>query len=405
MRPAAPNRGPLMVMDSDYPITGGGGAENQVGTLGRWFNANGYPTRLIVPMFEHRVPVTDEVIDGLSVHRIPYPRLRVLGSLILQLRLFIELWRVRRDTPAIYAHIGSWMAVVCCVAGRLFGIPVLVKMTGSTELVGGPLDPKAGLVARIMRAGLGLATGFQATSREIAEALATVGMPTDRIHRIVNAVQMERFETDTPGRRAMREAICPGARFIALFIGRLEPVKGLDLLFEAWALALRQDPLSWLVLVGSGQQEQALREQCERLGIESRVVFAGQIASVEHYMGWADIAVLPSWKEGLSNAMLECMAAGLPMLGSRVSGTEDFVRPWQTGWLFEPGNVGELAQRLSQARTAGPSLVREMGRQAHDEIASRASLDAVALQLLAVLSLPVPPELEARRHQCVASPG
>lgn len=402
-------KGLLLVMDSAYPTTGGGGAESQAGTLGRWFNANDCPSTLVVPMLPGDSSVARERIDGLPVERIAYPHIKLLGALVLQIRLFLLIWQRRHRISGIYAHIGGWMAVVCCVAGRLAGLPVLVKMTGDTELNGGALDRSAGLGGRVKRAGLQWATAYQATSSHIARAIAAVGLSASKTHRIANAVQLDRFDAPATTERsaALREMICPNARFVALFVGRLEPVKGVDVLLNAWAQGLAGDADAWLVLVGAGSEHDALVAQAQRLGIASQVVFAGRIDAIQDYMHMADVAVLPSWREGLSNAMLESMAAGLPTLGSRISGNEDFIEEGATGWLFEAGDTDGLATRLAQVRAAGPQQWQRLGAQARAEIEARASLGAVTAQLLQVFedSVNADDTVSTKGKRCAASRG
>jgi len=432
--------GPLLVMDSVYPSPKGGGAESQVGTLGRWFNNNGYPCTLVTPMLTSGSNLPYEVIERLPIIRLSYPHVRFVGAAILQLKLILTILQHRDKVCAIHAHIGSWMAVTCCLMGKLLGLPVIVKMTGHTELVGGALDPDGNWLARLKRKGLSLATGYQAISSEIERAITQVGLPAEKILRIANAVDLSTFglrlrdgpgsgkpvkrskrkpadplqptlgqtgmieldaispaffESNSPsdgelppiaasGRRLtpLREDLCPGAEFVVLFSGRLEPVKRLDLLLRAWRDALAHDKKAWLVLVGGGSLRDELEAQARRYSIAERVVFVGQIARIADYIHAADILALVSDSEGLSNSMLEGMSGGLPVLGSSISGTEDFVTEYKTGWLFPPGDLPMLTRQLSAARATPARQLVEMSRAAHDEIVANASVQAVTRSLL-----------------------
>jgi glycosyltransferase involved in cell wall biosynthesis len=93
--------------------------------------------------------------------------------------------------------------------------------------------------------------------------------------------------------------------------------------------------------------------------------------------------VLPSTVEGLSNTLLECMAGGLPMIASRVSGSEDLVTP-ANGWLFEPGDVAGLVACLTEAATLPPTQRREMGASARATIERHATLQGVLERMLAL---------------------
>lgn len=430
--------GPLLVMDSVYPSPKGGGAESQVGTLGRWFNDNGYPCTLVTPMLPVGPQVPYEVIDRLPVIRLSYPHIRVVGAAILQAKLILTILRHRNKVCAIHAHIGSWMAVTCCLTGKVLGLPVFVKMTGNTELVGGALDPDGNWLARLKRKGLSLATGYQAISSEIERAIAQVGLSAEKTLRIANAVDLDAFglrHRDGPGKSAkrskpkpsdplqptlgqtgmieldaispaffdsnaasdgelpptaasgrrmtpLRAQLCPGAEFVVLFSGRLEPVKRIDLLLRAWRDALAHDKKAWLVLVGGGSLRDELEAQARRYSIAERVVFVGQVARIADYIHAADILALVSDSEGLSNSMLEGMSGGLPVLGSNISGTEDFVTEYKTGWLFPAGDLPALTRQLSAARATPSRQLVEMSRAAHDEIVAHASVQAVTRSLL-----------------------
>lgn len=426
-----PKYGPLLVLDSSYPSTGGGGAESQVGTLGRWFNGNGYPTILVTPMLSDSRQIRYEEIDGLPVRRLSYPQIPILGAAILQLKLALVVWRRRKQACAIHVHIGSWMAVTCSLMGKVVGLPVVVKMTGKSELDGGPLDLAGGFLARVKRAGLRHASAYQAISGEIDRAINAVGLPSEKSLRIANAVDLKQYglrakdgagDQVFPARAAtaaaaaaaaasgdffggmptlprgsemsdslgpaspddsdLRKRLCPGAEFVLLFSGRLEPVKRLDLLLQAWRDALAHDKKAWLVLAGEGDERMSLQEQAVQYGIADRVVFTGHVDRIVNYIHAADVLALVSDYEGLSNAMLEGMASGLPVLGSRISGTEDFVDEGRTGWLFEAGSLAGLTRQLSVARAIQPSELARMSRAAHDEVVTRASVQAVTRALL-----------------------
>ena len=182
--------------------------------------------------------------------------------------------------------------------------------------------------------------------------------------------------------RALRDRLCPGAEFVVLFSGRLEKIKRLDLLLQAWGDTLAHDKKAWLLLAGEGAERANLIAQAQASGIADRVLMLGHVERIIDYIHAADVLALVSAHEGLSNSMLEGMAGGLPVLGSRISGTEDFVSEGRTGWLFESGNLGALSRQLATARATRPDELVHMSRAAHDEIVARASVQAVTTALL-----------------------
>jgi glycosyltransferase involved in cell wall biosynthesis len=127
-----------------------------------------------------------------------------------------------------------------------------------------------------------------------------------------------------------------------------------------------------------------LRAQADRLGIVSQVEFLGHRDHVEEVLAEADVGVLPSRYEGLSNTLLEFMASGLPTVASRVSGSEDFVVTGRNGWLFPVSDVAALADCLRDARALPVTRLLGMGQQARADVEAASSLDHVVGHLLAL---------------------
>lgn len=149
----------------------------------------------------------------------------------------------------------------------------------------------------------------------------------------------------------------PGPRTVAahdsdlvLFVGRLAPEKGPDVLLEAWQSA-KLDGLR-LEVIGGGEMQQTLHTNKP-----SGVTFAGLLegSEVRERMLRARALVLPSiWYEGLSMVMLEALAAGLPVLASALGAMPEVLRPLGDSWLVEPGNAGALADQLQMATASSP---------------------------------------------------
>jgi glycosyltransferase involved in cell wall biosynthesis len=165
-----------------------------------------------------------------------------------------------------------------------------------------------------------------------------------------------------------------------VFVGRLVPEKGLDSLLHAWATARRP---GWrLRLVGGGGEDGALRALAATLGVADSVDLPGPSDAVERELASADIGILPSRFEGLSNTLLEYMAAGLPVIATRISGSEDLVIPRRNGWLCDVDDVAGLAAALAEAMDLTPQTRRAMGDAARADVLAKASVPAVIAQLM-----------------------
>lgn len=175
-------------------------------------------------------------------------------------------------------------------------------------------------------------------------------------------------------------------RRLVLFLGRLHPKKGLDLLAEAWLSIGREFPEAVLVL--AGPDSEGTRERLEALlakdVAEGRVVFTGMLAE---QMKWSALAaaecfVLPSFSEGLSMSVLEAMGAGLPVLVTHACNMPEISQE-KAGWEIEP-NADELAEALGDLLGRTPSQNHDTGHRGAQLIATRYSSTSVAEQMAAV---------------------
>ena len=371
----------LMVLESMFPTRGGGGAETQVRTLGRHLIEQGVPVSLLVPMVGYGSQIKHDRVDGIAVTRIAYPKVPALGGLLLLAQLAWALIRQRNSYTIIHAHIAGNMAAVCCLIGWLVGKPVLVKLTGMTEMVGGILDGRPSLIVRLRQFAIRRATYYQATSSQIARLMVEHGFDAKRIHLIPNAVDTARFES-THRDEARRRELCGDKSVVGIFVGRLESEKNVELLLDGWAGAFSNDASTALLIVGAGRLMGPLKARADQLGIAQQVIFVGPSDTVERYMAIADVGLLTSNAEGLSNTLLEYMASGLPVIGSRISGTEDFVDTGSTGWLFPPGDTHQFRDCLQIAASLKQDRLAQLGQNAKRSVTSQASIAAVVGRLL-----------------------
>lgn len=369
-----------MVLESVFPTPNGGGAEGQVRTLGLHLPSRSVEVSIIVPMVRGGPQQGDCDVEGITVHRIAYPKVRLIGAAIMLVKLAWRLFAMRHEYDVIHAHIAGNMAAVSCVMGRLLNRPAMIKFAGMTEMVDGVLDPRPSFTRRLKLACMRNATYYQATSSQIARVLAESGFDPRKVLRIPNAVDTSRFKVarrDAVG----RHALCGSKRLVAIYVGRLEREKDLELMLTGWAGAFRGDDGVALIIVGGGALKVQLEALARDLGIAQQVVFTGPTRAVEQYLSLADLGLLTSKAEGLSNALLEYMASSLPVIGTRVSGTEDFVIDGKTGWLFPVGDAVQLQSCLRAAAALGSAALAELGQNAKQMVMTEASIAAVTDRL------------------------
>jgi glycosyltransferase involved in cell wall biosynthesis len=151
-------------------------------------------------------------------------------------------------------------------------------------------------------------------------------------------------------------------------VARLEPVKGLDILVAAFARILDAGCDAELEIAGAGSSEPTLRALVEGRGLVDRVKFLGWRSNVTALHARWDLFAAPSRSEGFGYAVLEAMAAGLPVLASRVGGLTELVADGVTGVLVEPGHPGALARAL-EALLGDPATRSSMGAAGRERVA------------------------------------
>jgi glycosyltransferase involved in cell wall biosynthesis len=180
--------------------------------------------------------------------------------------------------------------------------------------------------------------GIVAMSRQSVAELREVSYPNENILTVPNGIALS-SPLDVCGNE---KALCR-----VVFVGRLNEQKRLDTLLSAWQQVIKMlGTIASLELWGNGPKGAELRQQCEQLGIGNSVVFCGHVDNVRERLQSADIFVLPSCGEGNSNAVLEAMDAGLPILATRVGGTSMQVGNEGAALLFDVGDSEALAERL-----------------------------------------------------------
>lgn len=362
----------LMVLEGPYPAQRGGGAETQVRTLTRAMRGQGMRVAVVAPLTEHAPQSPVSRVDGVPVFRLRYPRVRLLGGPLLWMALVRFLLAHRDDYDVWHVHVARQWAVICALLGPWLGKRVVIKIAGSWDLERGILALDRMPWNKLAKRALLRTHGWQAISRRIAATLPTLGVPQSRVWSIPNAVDTARFQRLSP-------SSSPLPRF--LFIGRLMPEKGLITLLHAFSDIAARHPRAHLTIAGTGWLRAELEASAQACGIATRVTFTGHRDDIDNLLLDANIGVLPSFTEGLSNTLLESMAAGLPMIASRVSGNEDLIHDGENGWLFEPGDRDGLARCLDAAASLLPAQRKSLGECARRTVSRHASLEIVVNRL------------------------
>ncbi|WEK03737.1 MAG: glycosyltransferase [Candidatus Devosia phytovorans] len=167
-----------------------------------------------------------------------------------------------------------------------------------------------------------------------------------------------------------------------VYVGRLEPVKGLLVLLDAVANLRQRHPDLQLTIVGDGTSRPGIEATARELGLAGITRFVGYRTSAEvaAHLADADLLVLPSFAEGVPVVLMEAMASGRPVIASRVAGVQELVQDGIAGFTVPPGDVTTLAQRIEQLIT-DPALCARMGHAGRQIVEREFSIAAEARRL------------------------
>jgi glycosyltransferase involved in cell wall biosynthesis len=373
----------------------GGGLERSARQLFQHLLANGHRVMVLTRNYDRLKP--HELIDGVEVHRFPiWGRARVTVSLSYFLQSLWWLVRHRRDYDVIHCHQSYAPATIGALARLVVGKPVVVKVSTADQFSERRELERLRLF-RLRRFLLRRVDRFVMVNRAAQEEFAGLGIQASRMVHIPNGVRVpEACACDPAVRREARRRLALPEGFLVVSIGRLSAEKNLSTLIEAWPLVLRRFPAAHLALVGDGgtfrSVEAELRQQVARMGLEGCVRFTGRVADVLGFLLASDVFVLPSSTEGMSNALLEAMAAGVAIVATRIPGNCAVIAHGEQGLLVEPRDPHALAEAIVQL-LAFPERASQLARAARQRAEERFALPRVGeayRALYAELSAGVP---------------
>jgi glycosyltransferase involved in cell wall biosynthesis len=221
---------------------------------------------------------------------------------------------------------------------------------------------------------------FIALSEDVSARLASEGYPRERIVLIPNSVDLEGLQDmrEDPERK-QRLLNLPENAIVVGTVAVFKEQKGYPYLIEAAARIRRTRPDVHFLVVGSGPKASEIHRQIIERGLECAFVCVGQQVDVLPYLAAMDVFVLPSLWEGMPRALMEAMAAGIPAVGTNVSGIRDLIEDGVTGFLVPAGDASSLAEAI-MSMLADPVRARGFGEAARRRIQERHSASVSALR-------------------------
>lgn len=349
--PGGPGR-PLRILHAVSPASVGG-LERVVHALARGHHRRGHDVHVAAML--GRGDPGSLFLDPLREAGVPVHVLEVSLKSVLEERRFMRALCIEVAPQIVHTH-GYRPDILDGPVARRLGIPTLSTEHGMSKM-GGRTAVYEWLQMRSFRHYAAVA----AVSDPIAATLARNGVAPERIHTIANAWSGDmRFLERGDARRALeihRQATCIG------FIGRLIGAKGGDVLLDALA-RLPGDVTA--AVIGDGPERATLEAQARALGLAERVRFLGEVPDAARFLRAFDAFVLCSRTEGTPIVLFEAMAAGAPLVVTRVGGVPDMVGPGES---------------LSVASEDAPALARALAALLADRDAARRRAERAAARL------------------------
>lgn len=351
----------ILIVNSEYPPVGGG-AGNASAHIARELVRMGNQVTVLTAAFAKQP--REEQDDGVRVLRLPGLRRQADRSTPAEQTIFMIsaavaglFWAIRLKPAIVLAFFGVPSGAAVWFWNWFVNIPYIVCLRGGDVPGFRPYDfagyhrALSPLLRRVWRRAAAVVSNSVGL-RDLAQKFE----PNADIQVIPNGVDLEKFAT---GGRSWTPAHI-------LFVGRIVYQKGLDLLLNALANLKNQ---KWtLSVVGDGPRRAALQTSAALAGIDDRVKFLGWKSRSElpAVFQEANLFVYPSRHEGMPNAVLEAMAAGLPILATRIAGNEDLVND-ETGILVNSEDMAGLQAALEKI-IPGAQIRKQMGAAARKRV-------------------------------------
>jgi len=366
----------VVMLVNEFPPLPVGGAEIQAERLSSYLAGQGWPVWVVTRRGDG-LPASEKR-NGFTILRPQTLGTGKLRTITFMFFTLVMLFRMRRQYQILHAHLAFGPAFVATMLGRLLHKRVIVKLGGSGS-IGDVYTSRRTWRGRLRLAAIRRWADIVIVLTDVMrnEALSA-GISPEHIRIFNNGIDASSYRFENAKENAKHELGLDG-KTILLFVGRLDPVKSLSTLLEALALSLDLRPALHLIIVGDGPERIRLETQAKTLGVAKMVEFSGNQKDVRSYLQVADMFVLPSITEGISNALLEAMASGVACLATPVGGNLEVLAQGQYGMLVPVGDVNAWAKAFADLGN-DLELRTKLGQVARERILAQYDFNVVGAQ-------------------------
>jgi glycosyltransferase involved in cell wall biosynthesis len=358
-----------------------GGPALHVAYLTAGLAKRGYDTTLVAGSLARGEDSMAFVADELGIR---VERLEELHREISPFRDAVAIARLALLIRRVRPHILHTHTAKAGAVGRLAALlaadarPPIVVHTFHGHVLRGYFDPVRTAGFRLLERWLArMSTALVAVSPQVRDDLVALGVaPRERFVVVRLGIELEqRVAAELDGRDESRRilGIAPD-RFAVGWIGRMTGVKRTEDVLRAFRRLRDRGVDACLCMIGDGPDRPAIERRAHELGVMRDTLFLGYQEDVAPYYAAFDAMILPSINEGTPVSAIEALAAGRPVVATRVGGVPDVVREGEDGFLVDPGDVDALAERLARL-AADPALRERLGAAGRARVIPRYSVE------------------------------
>jgi glycosyltransferase involved in cell wall biosynthesis len=351
-----------------------GGTESQTAATALHLNRIGH--EVTVGCLRAEGPLIDLLLNA-GIPVVEFPKKKTL----LSANGICQLWRMivfilRKKFQVVHTH-DLWANLLGVPAAKLAGTPIVV----SSRRYLADLEWYTPLRNRMMRIIYGLSTHVVVNSEPTRDLLVVrEGLRSEKVIVIHNAIDSQRFVVARKDRKELLPGIREEAKLIAVVANMYSPVKGHQRLIAAARTVCRLHPEAIFLLIGDGAERSKLEQQVVEVELTRNVVFLGRRKDIPELLTCCNLSVLSSEAEGLPNAVLEAMAAGLPVVAMRVGGIPEIIEDEISGLLVSSQDPQALADAILRI-IENPELATRLAQAGQKRIRTHFSFDRLLAEL------------------------
>lgn len=355
------NKSSVLMFDAYFPPPVIGGKEKQVFLLAKSLIGEMEQIEVVTRKFKLGC---DYQIDGLKVKSLPK------GFFVIHLLIF--LLKNRRKFRILHIHTPSLSGVLVAFLGRIVGFKIVFKLPNQGLFRNGW---KNKFQLEILKFSVDRFIALEASSYDRFKNLFD---NSNKVKLLDNGVEMgERIWRPRSERRDFLKIVC---------IARLVPQKNINGLLDACSVLRQKNCNFQLDIIGDGPCCNSLVSRSQDLKLENNVSFHGHHENTFNFLRECDIVVVPSFKEGMSNVILEAMAIGAPVLASDVGAAKHQVGVYWSEVLFDPKSTYQIASKLLEFDDLAISQVDSYSRYLHERALNLFDVKIVSGQYLGLYS-------------------